>query len=257
MGFAFFRAAGALLGLAAITAQLAQTVGNALASDTDYGSHVPTVIANFLSFFTIQSNVLAVVTLAIGAVWAWTRGRDEDVEPRWFAILLACTTTYMLVTGVVYNTLLRGVQLPQGVTVPWSNEVLHVVIPLVLLVDLFFAPRRRALPWRTVGIIVAYPIVWVVYTRLRANLIVAPFNGNAWWYPYPFLDPNNPNLIPAGYAGVAVYVVAIAAGIIAFGFFVIWVGRWRARASKPGVWGGAPLGDAGRGLNGRARRGEH
>ncbi|HEX5859846.1 MAG TPA: Pr6Pr family membrane protein [Microbacterium sp.] len=231
MGYALFRAAGALLGLAAIVAQLSQSIGNALASDTDHGSHVPTVIANFLSFFTIQSNVLAVVTLAIGAIWAWTRGRDHDTDPRWFAILLACTTTYMLVTGLVYNTLLRGVQLPQGTTVPWSNEVLHVVIPLVLLIDLLFAPKRRVLPWSTVWIIVAYPIVWVVYTLLRANLITAPATGNAWWYPYPFLDPNNPSLVPAGYAGVAVYVVSIAAGIIAFGFLVIWVGRRRhARA---------------------------
>jgi hypothetical protein len=91
MGYAFFRAAGALLGLAAIIAQLSRSVQNAVQSDTDYGSHVPTVVANFLSFFTIQSNVLAVVTLAIGAIWVWTRGRDQEVEPRWFAILLACT----------------------------------------------------------------------------------------------------------------------------------------------------------------------
>ncbi|MGC5172398.1 Pr6Pr family membrane protein [Microbacterium sp. DT81.1] len=228
MGYAFFRAAGALLGLAAIIAQLARSVQNALASSTDYGSHLPTVIANFLSFFTIQSNVLAVVTLAIGAVWAWTKGRDEDTEPRWFAILLACTTTYMLVTGVVYNTLLRNVELPQGVTVPWSNEVLHVVIPLVLLVDLFFAPKRRALPWRAVWIIVAYPIVWVLYTLVRANLIIAPATGNAWWYPYPFLDPNG----PGGFRSVVVYVIAIAVGIIVFGFFVIWAGRWRHERVK-------------------------
>jgi hypothetical protein len=228
MIYPFFRAGGALLGLAAIIAQLARSVQNALASSTDHGSHLPTVIANFLSFFTIQSNVVAVVTLAIGAIWAWTTGRDEDSEPRWFAILLACATTYMLVTGVVYNTLLRNVELPQGVTVPWSNEVLHIVIPLVMLVDLFFAPRRRPLPWRTVWIIVAYPIVWVAYTLVRADLIIAPATGDAWWYPYPFLDPNG----PGGFGGVVVYVVAIAAGIIAFGFFVIWVGRRRLERVK-------------------------
>lgn len=33
-----------------------------------------------------------------------------------------------------------------GTTVPWSNEVLHVVGPLFLLIDLLLAVRRRALP---------------------------------------------------------------------------------------------------------------
>ena len=31
-----------------------------------------------------------------------------------------------------------------------------------------------------------------------------------YWYPYPFLNPNNPELVPPGYAGVAVYVIGIA-----------------------------------------------
>lgn len=228
MAYSFVRAVGALLAIAAIIAQLAQSVTNALESTTPYGSHVSTVVANFLSFFTIQANVLAAITLGIGAVWAWTRGRTENTEPGWFAVLLACTTAYMLVTGLVYNTLLRGIPLPQGTTVPWSNEVLHVVIPLFLLVDLFFAPKRRALPWSTVWIIITYPIVWVVYTLIRANAIIAPGTGNAWWYPYPFLDPN---VQDAGYVGVAGWVIVISLAFVAVGFFVVWVGRWRvARA---------------------------
>ena len=36
-------------------------------------------------------------------------------------------TTYMIVTGLVYNILLRGIELPQGSEpIPWSNETLHV-----------------------------------------------------------------------------------------------------------------------------------
>ena len=78
---------------------------------------------------------------SIAAIWAWTKGKDAAQEPRGIAIALACVTTYMIVTGIVYNTLLRGVELPQGVTVWWSNEILHVVAPLLLLADLFFAPE--------------------------------------------------------------------------------------------------------------------
>lgn len=219
----YARIAAALLTVAAIVAQLARTVEIALQSETEYGGHLPTVYANFFSFFTIDSNVLAAIALAVGAVWALTHRGTAEPEPQWLAILLACASTYMIVTGIVYNTLLRGIALPQGATVGWSNEVLHVVVPLLLLADLLFAPRRRALGWSAVAITAIFPIVWVAYTLIRANLVIAPGTGNPYWYPYPFLDPNQ----NGGYGGVALWVVLIAAIIVATGAFVVWVGRRR------------------------------
>ncbi len=224
----FARLAAAVLGLAAIVAQLARSIENALAATTEWGQHLPTVAANFLSFFTILSNVLAVIILTIGAIWALRHRHGTEPEPTWFAVLLACVSTYMIVTGIVYNTLLRNVELPQGVNVPWSNEVLHVVIPLFLLADLLFAPRRRALGWSAVAIIAIFPIVWVVYTMIRANFIIAPATGEAWWYPYPFL---NPHRVPGGYLGVSGYIIGIAIAIIGVACVVVWVGRRRGTAT--------------------------
>lgn len=226
--WAVVRILTAIVGIAAVIAQLVRTVSNAADATTEYGHQIGTVVANFLSFFTIQSNVAAAATLTIGAILFWTRRGRTDIEPHWFAVLLACVTTYMVITGVVYNLLLRGIQLPQGETVPWSNEVMHVAVPIVLVLDLFLAPRRRALPWRAVWIIVVYPIAWVVYTLVRGPLVTSPASGEPYWYPYPFLNPHNPALQPPGYAGVAVYVVAIAVGIVAVGLLVVWVGRLRA-----------------------------
>lgn len=220
----YARLAGAALTVAAILAQLVRTLEIARDADSAWGAHLPTVIANFFSFFTIESNVLAAVALAAGAVWALRHRDTADPEPRWLAILLVCATTYMLVTGVVYNTLLRGIPLPQGATVPWSNEVLHVVAPLLMLLDLLFAPRRRALGWSTVAIAAVFPLVWVVYTLIRANLVIAPATGEHWWYPYPFLNPHQ----PGGYGTVALYVLLIAAIILGAAALVVWIGRRRA-----------------------------
>ncbi|WP_417555768.1 Pr6Pr family membrane protein [Microbacterium sp.] len=225
----YARIAASLLGFAAIIAQLVRTLTNATEATTAYGSHLLTVGTNFFSFFTILSNLGAAAMLAVAAVWAWTAGRDAVREPRWLAVLIACVATYMIVTGIVYNLLLRGIELPQGSTVPWSNEVLHVVIPLFLLIDVLFAPKRRALSWGTLGTIAAFPILWAVYTLVRANLIIAPATGDHHWYPYPFL---NPHITPGGYLGVAGYVVGIAAAIIAIGAGVVWIARRRA-ASVP------------------------
>jgi hypothetical protein len=142
----------------------------------------------------------------------------------------------MIITGLVYNTLLRGVVLPQGSEpIPWSNEVLHLVAPLFLLADVFVAPLRRALPWRALWAIVALPIAWVVYTMIRGPLTTNPVTGDPFWYPYPFLNPNNPDLAPlTGYPGVFVYVVGIAVAITAVGTFVVWWGRRAAAAPRIG-----------------------
>ncbi|WP_029268221.1 MULTISPECIES: Pr6Pr family membrane protein [unclassified Microbacterium] len=222
----YVRIAAAALSAAAIIAQLIRTLEIAVAATTEWGAHLPTVISNFFSFFTIESNVLAVVALACGGFWALAH-RDTTAEPRWLAILLMCASTYMIVTGVVYNLLLRGIELPQGSTVGWSNEVLHVVVPIIMLADVLFAPRRRALGWSAVGIAAIFPIFWVIYTLIRANLVIAPASGEPSWYPYPFLNPAQ----PGGYGGVALYVLLIAAIIIGAAALVVWVGRRRAVVS--------------------------
>ncbi|KJL25235.1 hypothetical protein RN51_00682 [Microbacterium oxydans] len=218
----YARLAASVLAVAAIVAQLVRTLEIALASETAWGAHLPTVFVNFFSFFTILSNVLAAAALAIGGIWALANRRTASPEPGWFAVFLVCASTYAIVTGVVYNTLLRGIELPQGSTVPWSNEVLHVVVPLIMLLDLLFAPRRRALGWGAVGVAAIFPIVWVAYTLIRANLVISPSTGEPWWYPYPFLNPHR-----YGYGGVALWVLLIAAIIMATAALVVWVGRRR------------------------------
>ncbi|MEW1962883.1 Pr6Pr family membrane protein [Microbacterium sp. NPDC077644] len=225
----YFRLAAAVLGAAAIIRQLSLSLGNALAAETPWGSHLPTVVTNFFSYFTILSNLIAVVALVAGGVWM-LRTRPPlrqaqgaaSPEPAWLATLLACASTYMIVTGIVYNLLLRGIPIA-GISDVWTNETLHVVIPLVMLVDVLFAPRRRALPWGAMLTAVAFPIVWAVYTLVRANLITAPATGNPWWYPYPFLDPH----LQGGYLGVIAYIVGIAVAIIGVAALVVWVGRRR------------------------------
>ena len=71
----YLRLGAAALVAAAVIAQLERTIGNALVAVPPATGHVPTVIANFLSFFTIQSNIASAVVLVIAPVWGWTKGR--------------------------------------------------------------------------------------------------------------------------------------------------------------------------------------
>jgi hypothetical protein len=214
--FSALRAAVAIAILAAIVGQLMTSL--AFWSDrgvTNIGSNV----VNFFSFFTIESNVAAVAVLAVGAGLLATRSGDD---PEWFQVTRAAVVSYMVVTGVVYNLLLRGIELPQGATLGWSNEIVHAVAPAYLLLDWILAPGRRAIPARRIGTILVYPLVWVVYTLVRAPFVTDQVYKTDYWYPYPFL---NPNTSAQGHISVAFYVVLIAAviGLTAAG--VLWLSR--------------------------------
>ncbi len=217
--FVVVRIAGAAAIVAAIVAQLVRTYQywgeQGISQRGD-------VFVNFFSFFTIDSNVGSVAVFLIGAVVLIRRLDD----PRWFGVLRACVVSYMAVTGIVYNTLLRGVNVSEGVVVEWSNEILHVVGPLLIVLDWLFAPGRIRLDWKRIWVIVVFPLVWAAYTMVRGPLAYDHIGRKPTWYPYPFLNPANS---PEGYGSVALYIVLIAVVIGLVGAGVIWVsrrGRW-------------------------------
>ncbi|GAA1955061.1 Pr6Pr family membrane protein [Microbacterium deminutum] len=214
------RVLSAALLAAAVVRQLVNTLEIASSNGRDIG----VTLVNYFSYFTILSNLLSVIVLLWAAMWFWFRRRDEADEPPILARVLAATTTYMVVTGIVYNTLLRGIPLAPGTSIAWTNEVLHVVGPIILALDLFLGPLRRRLPWRAVATMAGLPIVWVAYTLIRGPLTTNPVDGAPYWYPYPFLNPNN---FAGGYAGVSVYIIGIAIAVLAVGVLVIWIGRRR------------------------------
>jgi hypothetical protein len=216
----------AVLRLGIVAAIVAAIVGQ-LASSLDFWhsrgvDDVTPQIVNFFSFFTIESNIASAVVLAIGAVLLIVRSAPDSAG---FTLVRASVVTYMVVTGIVYNLLLRGVELPQGSTLGWSNEILHVVAPAYLLIDWIFAPGRVPLAPRKIWPILVFPIVWVVYALVRGPFVVDKVYGNDFWYPYPFL---NPVTSANGYLSVTFYVILIAAviGLVAAG--ILWISRRRA-----------------------------
>jgi hypothetical protein len=219
--FAVLRIVVAVAIVVAIVAQLSTSLGFWRES----GISNPVIqVVNFFSFFTIESNLASALVLATGAALLVVR---RGVGSSGFTLARACVTTYMVVTGVVYNLLLRSIELPQGSTVGWSNEILHVVAPLYLVADWILAPDRAPLAARKIWIVLVYPIAWVAYTLVRAPFVTDAIGGNNYWYPYPFLDPVSS---AGGYLSVAVYVVAIAAAIALIASGLLWL----SRRSTPG-----------------------
>ena len=149
---------------------------------------------NFFGYFTIQSNLVGAAVAVVAAVLLLRRA---DV-PGWSVLLRAAATTYLLTTGVVYNTLLVDATLAGSFTVPWSNDLLHRWVPALVVLDWLLVGDRRPLRWRWWPVLLAYPLVWLVVVLARGASFV----------PYPFLDVER-----LGAGVVALWCLAIAVGI--------------------------------------------
>jgi hypothetical protein len=220
----------------AIVLATAEQIRLARAAGATVGMSASDATMRLSSFFTVQSNVLAAVVLVWAAVRGLSRsGRDSTA----LAVALVAASTYMVVTGLVYNLVLRQVG-DSDIMMGWSNGIHHIVAPVILLADALLGPGRRALPWRAGVAVLAFPLVWVIVTLVRGPHLTSPSSGASSWYPYPFLDPD---ATAGGYLGVAVWVAGISAVIAATGFLVLGAGRWRSRASgHPRRLTSAPVG---------------
>lgn len=196
-----YRLAFAVLGFVAICVQLADS------------SNIP----NFFSFFTIQSNVIGVVVLLIGVLLVPTETRN-------WSLIRGGAAIYLMLTGVIYNTLLVEITESLQTTIPWVNDVLHKVLPIVMLVDLLIVPLAHRIRWREATVWVAYPLVYLVYSLIRGRIVD--------WYPYPFLDPRN----DGGYPRVALFSVITLVAFLAVAWLLTEANAWRLnRAPKPMV----------------------
>lgn len=156
----------ALLILSAIVAQyLSSSTSNTFSTVT------------FFSYFTIEANIVSAVTLFASSYYLLSNKTESNV----LQSVRGATAVYMIITGMVFNLLLRETAFADPLLVPWSAEVLHVVAPVSFLIFWILNPPKNKLSSNYIFIWFVFPIVWLLYTYLRA--FVTDF------YIYHFLDP--------------------------------------------------------------------
>ncbi|MEV6427188.1 Pr6Pr family membrane protein [Nocardia sp. NPDC051463] len=170
--------------------------------------------ANYFSYFTIQSTVLAVIVLVVGAV------RDPR-DRRWQAIRGA-TTLYLLITGVVYAVLLAKVEVM--LTDKWINDVVHRILPLVVMLDWVLVPATLGITRTLIGAWLIYPAGYGAYTLIRGPIVD--------WYPYPFLDPRE-----QGYISLIIGLLILSGVFALLAVAVVSLGALVARRREPATTG--------------------
>ena len=201
------RIAAGLLVLAALVTQITDQLLN--------DAFVP---QEYFAYFTIESSMMNVVTLIVAGVYAIRHAGDTELLTAVRAAILA----YAVVTGSVYNLLLRGIPDTGFQGIGWPNDVLHVIIPVFIALDWLVTPGRARLGWSAIWIVASYPIAWLAFTLLRGLA--------TGWFPYPFLRPDG----PGGWGSVAAYIIGIAAFIIALAALAVLTTRVTGRRRVDG-----------------------
>ncbi|MBT2532302.1 Pr6Pr family membrane protein [Arthrobacter sp. ISL-48] len=186
-GLALFRLWFALLGFMAVLFQFMHLMQN-----------VPGAKAgNYFSYFTIESNIIAFVTLGIAGWFAW-----KGESPRWLELLRGAATVYMTITGITYSLLLSDIDV--NTPIPWINVVLHYTVPTVIVIDWLVDLPKTRIPIKVSLLWLGFPLLYLAYSLVRGPIVD--------WYPYPFLDPR-----VDGYGTVTIMslLVALAAFVFA------------------------------------------
>lgn len=192
----------ALVGLCALVLQYVLVLQ---ASDLTWGK----ATLRFISYFTIQANILVVLMLVAYAV------RPEVEEWAVHPFERSAIASYIVVVALVYVTTLRELWSPQGAQ--WvADMLLHYVLPLGYLAFWLVVMHKAGLRWYD-------PLLWLIYPVFYLGFVLAHgrFTG---FYPYPFIDVSK-----LGYGKMMLNASGIALAFLAAGYVVLWISRMMAR----------------------------
>jgi hypothetical protein len=189
----------ALIATAALVTQLVMVIRNIdLAPVTGAAPSSVTRVIRFLSYFTVESNILV-------ALVGFTLFSRPSRDGGGWRVLRLSSLVGITVTGIIYVTLLRPIVHLHG-TAKLTDVAFHYAVPLLAIIGwLLFGPRPRISDTTLFGSLV-WPIGYVVYTLLHG--------AATSWYPYPFIDAKVIGYVPALRNGVGIVVLLLGVGVL-------------------------------------------
>lgn len=178
--------------------------------------------ASTLLFYTMISNILCLVWMLLLVARTATdlrrlgaRGTSTP-SPRWSGTVMMAITVTML----IYLVVLVPTRFRQGDTDVFSltDNLIHIVTPCLLIADwLLFIPKGA---FRAID-----PLLWTLipYAYLVFGFGYGALGGEftpGHTYPYPFM-----NIDALGAGGVALWIVALSAALVAVGYVFVLIDR--------------------------------
>jgi hypothetical protein len=165
-------------------------------------------LSAMLRYFTIVTNILVAIVFTLIAIGT----------PRIAPSLMGCTVLAIVLVGIIYALLLRGlVELSGGAKL--ADLLLHSATPLLVpLFWLAFAPKG-GLRWHDPLVWMAMPLAYFIYALIRVQI-----DGI---YAYPFM-----NAAEIGWARTMLNALVIAVGFLIAGVALVWLDQRMAKANS-------------------------
>lgn len=170
------------------------------------GYSVAGSVVFYLSFFTIQTHMLAVLVY-----WATFPGAPIFLAPFSGARMKATVIVALSVVSVVYVVALQNLWDPQGAAYV-GDIILHYLAPAIFLVWWLVAGRDGSLRFRDLPWLIVFPLAYFAYVMARAAI--------AGEVPYPFLDYTS-----LGLSGLIRSVLSILVLFLGFGAVYVLIDR--------------------------------
>lgn len=163
----------------------------------------------FLSYFTIQCNILAAMVLTAFAL------REKHSEWTVHPFERSAIASYIVVVAAVYIASLRDLWEPQGAQ--WLADVLlHYFMPLAYLAFWLVTMHKAGLRWYD-------PLLWLIYPLFYLGYVLVHGRWTGF-YPYPFIDVSR-----IGYGEMAENATGILLVCLASGYAILAISRLLAR----------------------------
>lgn len=171
-------------------------------------------IVEFISFFTILTNLFIVKCLTISFV------APRSYWGRFFLkeSILTSIAVYITVVGVVYWLVLKPLWHPQGLF-KLADDLLHTVNPILFIIYWAVFVPKSGLEWKNIVVWLWFPFVYLVYILIRGAI----YN----LYPYPFMD-----VAKIGYLNVLISSLVLLLVFLGFGALYVWIGRIMSKSSQ-------------------------
>ncbi len=180
----------AILGWFALVLQFYLIIQNRVVS-------IPETIVRYFSFFTLLTNLLVALHCSFILLRPYSQAAKFFSRPG----VATAITVYILIVGIVYNTVLRYLWHPAGLQLI-ADELLHSVIPLMFLLYWLFFVVKGKLNCNTFSWLL-YPLFYFIWILI--------FGAITSFYPYPFID-----VTKLGY-----HKVILTSGILTGGFLLL------------------------------------
>ena len=173
---------------------------------------LPGRVIDFLSYFTVWSNLLYAIVMTM--LWYGSM-RSTRIN----RTLRLDSLVMMTVTGIIYWMLLAADAQLQGLEYI-TNAIQHYINPVLAAVVFIIWGPRRWIKFGTIFAALIIPIIWAVYALVRGAVINA--------YPYPFL-----NVADRGLPAVLTTIAMIAVFGIVIGAIYGLIDWLMSRIQKP------------------------